>query len=64
MNAIRQFPVRTDHLHKLIEQALEDLRHARQAKDNATAKLAERRMNALLDQLSHRVTPADAPIGA
>lgn len=64
MNTVRRFPVRADHLHRLIEQALADLRDARQSDDTTTAKLAERRMNALLDQLSRRATPADAPIGA
>ncbi len=51
-------PRQAHHLHRLIQQALADLRLAREISDAATAKLAERRMNALLDQL-----PADMSTG-
>lgn len=48
----REFPVPT--LHRMIQQALVDLRQARNLDDTNRMMRAELRMNALLDQLSRR----------
>lgn len=59
MNTTRHLPISTKHLARLIEQGLLDLRHARRVGDAGAARRAERRMNALLEQMSTR-TPAAA----
>lgn len=52
MSFTREFPVPT--LHRMIQQALVDLRQARNLDDTNRMMRAELRMNALLDQLSRR----------
>ncbi len=61
MNSIRHVPISTRHLRRLIEQALFDLRYARRIGDAGGIQRAERRMNALLDQLSARKPAAAEP---
>jgi len=56
MSTTRHLPISTVELNQLIRRALSDLQHARSV-DNATSTArAERRMNALLDQLAKRMT--------
>jgi hypothetical protein len=55
MSFTRDFPVPT--LHRMIEQALEDLKQARNLDDTNRMTRAELRMNALLDQLARRSAP-------
>lgn len=50
----RHLPVSTTELHQLIQQALLDLKHARDINYAAGAARSERRLNALLDQLAKR----------
>ncbi|HET6499965.1 MAG TPA: hypothetical protein VFG87_04285 [Amycolatopsis sp.] len=53
MTITREFPVPT--LHWMIQQALLDLKQARNVDDTNMMMRAEHRMNALLDQLAHRI---------
>lgn len=57
MNTTPQLPISPAHLHRLIEQALIDLREARRFGDEPGAARFERRMNALLDQLAKHLQP-------
>lgn len=50
----RHLPVSTTELHQLIQQALLDLKHARDINYAAGVAQSERRLNALLDQLTTR----------
>lgn len=54
MSTTRHLPVSTVELHQLIRHALSDLRHARSVDNAASIDRAERRMNAMLDQLAKR----------
>lgn len=54
----RHLPVSTVELQQLIHRALSDLKHARSVDNAAGTAQAERRMNALLDQLAKRMTEA------
>lgn len=59
MSFTRDFPVPT--LHRMIEQALQDLKQARNLEDTNRMTRAEVRMNALLDQLARRSAPRGTP---
>lgn len=61
MSFIREFPVPT--LHRMIEQALQELKQARNLDDTNRMTRAELRMNALLDQLSRRCASHRTPTG-
>ncbi|MBA0127471.1 hypothetical protein H0B56_18145 [Haloechinothrix sp. YIM 98757] len=61
MSTTRHLPVSTPHLHRLIQRARHDLRCARSVNDTAGTARAERRMNALLDQLSKRTSTGPVP---
>lgn len=50
-------------LHRLIQRALFDLKRARSVGDSLSAERAERRMNAMLDQLTKRLSRSNATSG-
>lgn len=51
----RELPISVEHLHRLIAHALGELKQARLTDNAYTARRAEQRMNALLDQLFTKV---------
>ena len=55
MSLTREFPVPT--LHRMIAEALTDLKQARTLDDTNRMTRAEIRMNTLLDQLARRSAP-------
>lgn len=57
MRPARDLPVPATDLHQLIQQALMDLKSARRAGNATGTARAERRMNALLDQLAKMESP-------
>lgn len=57
MSLTREFPVPT--LHRMIEEALTDLKQARNLDDTNRMTRAEIRMNTLLEQLARRSATGD-----
>lgn len=55
MDVKRELPISIEHLERLIEHAFGDLKQARRIDSAHAARRAERRMNALLDQLFTKV---------
>lgn len=54
-DGMRELPISVDHLERLIAHALADLKEARCTDNVCSARRAEQRMNALLDQLFTKV---------
>ncbi|GLY66483.1 hypothetical protein [Amycolatopsis taiwanensis] len=59
MSLTREFPVPT--LHRMIADALQDLKQARNLDDTNRMTRAEIRMNTLLEQLGRRSAPGTSP---